>query len=108
MPPNVQILNSTNTFNAQLVIVTSASTTVFAAQTGSVLITDLLISVNTAMNVTLFAGATTKCTVYLAQQGGFVFPLVTPMIIAVNQPFNVFPSVSGSCAVYAAGIVLAQ
>lgn len=108
MPANVQVLNSTNTFNAQLVITSSASTTVLAAQTGSVLITDLLVSVNTAMNVVLFAGATTKCTVYLAQQGGFVFPLVTPMTITVNTPFNVFPSVSGSCAVYCAGIILAQ
>lgn len=108
MPVNVQIQNFTNTFNAQIIITSSANAVVVAAQTGTMEVTDLMVSVNTQMTVTVFAGATTKFSVYLAQFGGFVFPLVTPLFVPANQTLNVTPSVSGSCAVYAAGFVLGQ
>ena len=83
------------TSGAAFIIITSGANTLY--------ITDLLVSVNTAMSVSLRSATTQISIVYLSTNGGYLHPMVSPMVLGSNQSLTVLQSASGSCSVYAAG-----
>jgi hypothetical protein len=67
-------------------------------------VTDLLVSVDVPMMVTIYSSsATAMAQVYLATKGGFVFPMVTPMVLNSAQSLCIQGNLSGSVMGYSAG-----
>ena len=87
-------LSQTTAVNA--VVITSGAHTLY--------IQDIIISVETAMNIKFFSAATTKLgPLYFATQGGTRIQFIQPMVLNSNQSLTVTPSASGTCSVYAGG-----
>ena len=77
------------------ILKTSAANTVY--------VTDVLVSVDVPMNITLRSATTAMAIVYLATKGGLTMSLKTPMVCTTAQSFTFIPSLSGSASVWAAG-----
>lgn len=77
------------------ILKTSAADTVY--------VTDVLVSVDVPMNITLRSATTGLAIVYLATKGGLTMTLRTPMVCTTAQSFTFIPSLSGSASVWAAG-----
>ena len=90
-------------WNAYVVVTGSANTIVKTSGAHTLYVTDLMVSVDVPMTVKFFSAATTKCEVYLATKGGFVFPMSTPLALNTAQSLTFTPLASGSAVCYAAG-----
>ena len=69
----------------------------------TVYVTDIIVSVDVPMNITLRSATTGLAMLYLATKGGMTFTMRTPMVCTTAQSFTFIPSVSGSASVWAAG-----
>lgn len=99
----VQTAHASN-FNAQVIVTSSANAIVLTSGANTIYVKDVVISVNTAMNVILFSAATTKMgPLYFATQGGARLSFGSAVILNSAQSLTVTPSVSGSCTVFVAG-----
>lgn len=112
MPPLISVvpLLSSQCFDTQAVCTTSAAAGVIIVNSNTasaIRVTNLLISVNTSMTLTIQAATTVKATMYLSSLGGVNLALAaSPMTIASNQNLIMICSVSGSAAAFAAGYTL--
>lgn len=110
MPANAQShflpISPSYTRGYAVAVTSGTNTTIIAATTasaGTICVTELLVSANVAMTVDLLSNTATFATVYLAAQGGFVWPLDTPLVLTSGNALNFHPSASGSCSVAAVG-----
>ena len=66
-------------------------------------ITDIIVSVDTAMTVKIQDGSNDILVVYLAANGGFIMNFQTPLIGSVNTAINVTTESTGNCSVTVTG-----
>ena len=86
--------------------ITSSSTIVITSGANTIHVTEVLISADAAMAVDLRSEATAIARVYLAAQGGLVWPLETPLVLNSAQSLTFIQSASGSCSVTAVGYTI--
>jgi len=78
--------------------------TLWSATTGkSHYITDIIVSVDTAMTVSIKDGTDIILEVYLAANGGFIMNFQTPLKGSVNTALNVTTSAAGNVSVTVTG-----
>ncbi len=92
-------------FQGFVVATTSAATGAIIVTSGghTLNITDLIVSVNTAMNVQLCSETTAFGITYFATAGGMCKRFINPIACTSAQSFRVIPSVSGSAAITVVG-----
>lgn len=66
-------------------------------------VTDIFISVDVPMNISLRSATTNMAILYFATKGGMAYQFKTPMICTTAQSFTFIPSSTGSASVWAAG-----
>ena len=81
------------------IVTSSASAIVLTSGAHTIYVTDLMVSVDGPMNVSIRSATTQRSQVYLATKGGFVFPMQQPLKLNSAQSLTVLPSSSGNCAV---------
>jgi hypothetical protein len=90
-------LSHTTSTNA--IVITSGANTLY--------VQDLIVSVETAMNIKFFSASTTALgPLYFATQGGTKLFFIQPLVLNSNQSLTVTPSASGTCSVYAGGYTI--
>ena len=83
---------------------TAGTSAIWAATAGKKHhVTDMIVSVDTAMTVTIKDGAATILEVYLAVNGGFIMNFQTPLQGSTNTALNVTTSVNGKMSVTVTG-----
>jgi hypothetical protein len=94
-------------FTTYTLATTSAAGGVILKTSGAntIYVTDILVSVPTAMNVQICSETTASMQVFLAANGGFVQDLVQPIVCNSAQSLRVILSSSGTCAVTVCGYV---
>jgi hypothetical protein len=95
-------------FNAYVLATTSAAGGIIVKTSGAntIYITDILVAVPTAMNVSVCSETTVLGQVFLAANGGFVQDYVRPLVCNSAQSLRVILSSSGTCAVTVCGYVV--
>jgi hypothetical protein len=101
--PSVIATAHASVFNAFVVATTEDSTIIQTSGAHTLYITDLMVSVDVPLNVSIRSDGTQKANVYLATKGGFVFPTTTPIVLNSNQSLTLLTNTTGSCSAYAAG-----
>lgn len=94
-------------FQSYTIATTSAAGGVILRTSGAntIYVTDVLVSVPTAMNVQICSETTAMGQVFLAANGGFVQDFTRPLICNSAQSLRVILSSSGTCAVTVCGYV---
>ena len=110
MPTTFVTMNGTqsypNKFQAYCLATTSAGGGVIVVTSGAntIYVTDILVSVPTAMNVGLYSETTGPLVYgYLAANGGWAQNLISPVICTSAQSLRVILSSSGTCSVSVCG-----
>lgn len=102
--PNVAIVTHASKISGYVSQTTATNVIVITSGANTIYVQDIVISVETAMSVTLFSAATVKLgPLYFATQGGVPLRFVQPMVLNTNQSLTVTPSASGTCSVFAGG-----
>jgi hypothetical protein len=81
----------------------AAGTIILTSGANTIYVTDVIVTVNGAMQVDLCSATTSMQTLYLDAKGGYVGNFVLPVMCTSAQSFVVVCGSSGACAVYAKG-----
>jgi len=92
-------------WQAYVIATTSAAGGVIIMTSGAhtLYITDMLVSVDGPMDVSLASETTVFSKAYLATKGGFVLNMVNPYVCSTADSFRVILSSSGACGVSVVG-----
>lgn len=107
-----QMVYSDSSFQATVTSANATSATAVKAKTASkkIYVTDLIISVDTAMNVQLQddngSPAVLVEQMYMPANSVFSKTFRTPLVVATNQDLDVITSASGNISVFVSGYVI--